>query len=83
MTGPFQGRHAGVEEADVTITESDDIVRAVVTDAGVGFSPESIPSDRLGFRESVVARLGNVGGSARVFSTPGAGTTVMLEVPRR
>ena len=76
-------RHAGVEEADVTITESDDIVRAVVTDAGVGFSPESISPDRLGFRESVVARLGNVGGSARVFSTPGAGTTVMLEVPRR
>lgn len=76
-------RHAGVDEADVTITEADDIVRAVVTDAGVGFSPESIPSDRLGFRESVVARLGNVGGSARVFSTPGAGTTVMLEVPRR
>lgn len=76
-------RHAGVDEADVTITEADDIVRAVVTDAGVGFSPETIPSDRLGFRESVVARLGNVGGSARVFSTPGAGTTVMLEVPRR
>ncbi len=76
-------RHAGVEEADVTITENDDIVRAVVTDAGVGFSPESIGADRLGFAESVVARLGNVGGNARVFSTPGAGTTVMLEVPRR
>jgi signal transduction histidine kinase len=76
---PPRGRRGGRRHD----TESDDIVRAVVTDAGVGFSPESIPPDRLGFRESVVARLGNVGGSARVFSTPGAGTTVMLEVPRR
>lgn len=76
-------RHAGVTTADVTITESDDILRAVVTDAGVGFSLDSIGEDRLGFAESVVARLGNVGGAARVFSTPGAGTTVMLEVPRR
>ena len=75
-------RHAGVAEADVTITESDDAVRAVVTDAGVGFDPAEIAIERLGFSESVVARLRDVGGNTRVFSTPGAGTTVMLEVPR-
>ena len=75
-------RHAGVDTADVTITQTDDRLRAVVTDAGVGFDPESIASERLGFTESVVARLRDVGGDARVFSTPGAGTTVILEVPR-
>ncbi len=75
-------RHAGVTEADVTITESDDALRAVVTDAGVGFDPTAITTERLGFSESVVARLRDVGGNTRVFSTPGAGTTVMLEVPR-
>ncbi len=75
-------RHAGVDTADVTITQSDDAIRAVVTDAGVGFDPASVASERLGFTESVVARLHDVGGSARVFSTPGAGTTVILEVPR-
>ena len=75
-------RHAGVEHADVTITQTDDSLRAVITDAGVGFSPEEIAASSLGFTESIVARLRDVGGSARVFSTPGAGTTVILEVPR-
>lgn len=75
-------RHAGVDEADVTITQSDEVIRAVVTDAGVGFDPADVATERLGFTESVVARLHDVGGSARVFSTPGAGTTVILEVPR-
>ncbi len=75
-------RHAGVTEADVTITQGDDVLRAVVTDAGIGFDPSEVAAERLGFTESVVARLRDVGGNARVFSTPGAGTTVILEVPR-
>lgn len=75
-------RHAGVTDADVTITESDDTLRAVVTDAGVGFSPDEVEVGRLGVAESVIARLRDVGGNARLFSTPGAGTTVILEVPR-
>ncbi|WP_439563655.1 sensor histidine kinase [Microcella sp.] len=75
-------RHAGVDEADVTITQGDDVLRAVVTDAGVGFDPTAVAAERLGFTESIVARLRDVGGNARVFSTPGAGTTVILEVPR-
>ncbi|MGY6497210.1 MAG: sensor histidine kinase [Microcella sp.] len=75
-------RHAGVTDADVTITESDDTLRAVVTDAGVGFALDEVEAGRLGVAESVVARLRDVGGNARLFSTPGAGTTVILEVPR-
>ncbi len=75
-------RHAGVSEAHVTISEDDARVRAVVTDAGVGFEPEGVGHDKLGFTESVVARLREVGGNARLFSTPGHGTTVVLEVPR-
>lgn len=75
-------RHAGVDNADVTITQGEDVLRAVVTDAGVGFDPADVTEERLGFTESVVARLRDVGGNARLFSTPGAGTTVILEVPR-
>jgi signal transduction histidine kinase len=75
-------RHAGVDEADVTITQTDDRLRAVVTDAGVGFDPDTVSAESLGFTESVVARLRDVGGDARVFSVPGSGTTVFLEVPR-
>lgn len=75
-------RHSGVTEAHVTITDDDTTVRAMITDAGVGFSLDDVDSARLGFKESVVGRLKEVGGKARLFSSPGSGTTVVLEVPR-
>ncbi|MFC5929142.1 histidine kinase [Cryobacterium melibiosiphilum] len=75
-------RHSGVKRADVTITDDETTVRAMVTDAGVGFDLGKIGSERLGFAESVVARLRDVGGNARLFSSPGSGTTVVLEVPK-
>jgi signal transduction histidine kinase len=75
-------RHSGVNEADVTVTDDDHTVRAMVTDAGHGFEPEAVDGARLGYAESVVGRLGTVGGRARIFSSPGSGTTVMLEVPK-
>lgn len=75
-------RHSGVNEADVTVTDDDRTVRAMVTDTGSGFEPEAVDGARLGYAESVVGRLNTVGGRARVFSSPGSGTTVMLEVPK-
>jgi signal transduction histidine kinase len=75
-------RHAGVTEAHVTITDDETTVRAMVTDSGVGFDDKDIDSARLGLKDSVIARLGEVGGTARLFSAPGAGTTVVLEVPK-
>ncbi|MDM4764157.1 histidine kinase [Galbitalea sp. SE-J8] len=75
-------RHSGVTEAHVTIVDDATTVRAMVTDAGVGFSLDDVDQARLGFKESVVGRLQEVGGRARLFSAPGSGTTVVLEVPR-
>lgn len=75
-------RHAGVTEAHVTITDDEHTVRAMVTDSGIGFDVKDIDSARLGLKDSVAGRLGEVGGTARLFSSPGSGTTVVLEVPR-
>ena len=75
-------RHAGVTEAHVTITDDATTVRAMVTDSGVGFDVRDIDSARLGLKDSVIARLGEVGGAVRLFSAPGSGTTVVLEVPK-
>jgi signal transduction histidine kinase len=71
-----------VTVAHVTITDDDTTVRAMVTDSGVGFEIGDIDTAKLGFKESVVARLRDVGGNARLFSAPGSGTTVVLEVPK-
>ena len=75
-------RHSGVDHADVTITDDDTTVRAMVTDTGVGFDLGQVGSERLGVAESVIARLRDVGGNARLFSSTGAGPTVVLEVPK-
>jgi signal transduction histidine kinase len=75
-------RHSGVTEAHVTITDDETTVRAMITDSGVGFELDDVDSARLGLKESVVGRLKEVGGRARLFSSPGSGTTVVLEVPR-
>ena len=75
-------RHSGVTDAHVTITNDETMVRAMVTDSGVGFDIRDIDEAKLGFKDSVVARLKDVGGNARLFSSAGAGTTVVLEVPR-
>jgi signal transduction histidine kinase len=75
-------RHSGVTQAHVTITDDSTTVRAMVTDSGVGFDLKGIDEDKLGFKESVIGRLREVGGNARLFSSPGSGTTVVLEVPK-
>lgn len=75
-------RHSGVSLAHVTITEDERAVRAMITDAGRGFAVDQVATERFGLKESVIARLAELGGSARLFSSPGAGTTVLLEVPR-
>lgn len=75
-------RHAGTAQAHVTITEDARAVHAVVTDSGIGFDPGAVPAARLGYAESVVSRIREVGGSVRLFSSPGLGTTVAIEVPK-
>src|SRR5690606_3589646 len=64
-------RHAGVTDAHVTITENDTTVRAMVTVSGIGFDIKKVDEARMGLKESVVGRLKEVGGRARLFSSAG------------
>lgn len=52
-----------------------------IADNGVGFDPASVPHERLGVRVSIVERMANAGGQARIDSRPGHGTTVVLTWP--
>jgi signal transduction histidine kinase len=74
-------RHAGVADAEVSISATGREVVVTVTDAGSGFVPELALGARIGLRHSVVARVEGIGGAVRVFSTPGEGTSVLLAVP--
>jgi len=58
-------------------------ISVFVRDRGRGFEPASVPRDRKGISESINARVSRNGGTASVRSSPGQGTEVALEMPRR
>lgn len=77
--------HTDAESVDIAVTESGGAVRLRVHDDGDGFdptSPTTVADDHVGLR--LLAELaGDVGGTLDVQSAPGAGTTLVLEVPTR
>ncbi|MFM9877387.1 MAG: sensor histidine kinase [Rhodoglobus sp.] len=74
-------RHSGASLAEVDLAYADDEVTVIVTDEGVGFDSDAVPGDRLGLRHSVVDRIQAVGGSVRIWSSAGAGTSIVIRVP--
>jgi len=72
-------QHAPDAQRRVLLMQSSTETRVEIRDDGPGFDPATIASDRLGIRQSIVARMSRVdGGSARVESVPGEGTVVHL-----
>jgi signal transduction histidine kinase len=73
-------RHSGASHATVRVDAVGNGLELVVSDRGRGFDPSDTP-DGFGLRESVRARLTEVGGTASVLSRPGRGVDVRLWVP--
>jgi signal transduction histidine kinase len=76
-------RHAQAEHVLVRLHGEDGRVVLEVRDDGVGFDPDAaeVRSRRLGLT-SMEERAARLGGTLSVASTPGAGTTVLLEAAR-
>jgi signal transduction histidine kinase/phage shock protein PspC (stress-responsive transcriptional regulator) len=75
-------KHAGAP-ATVYAEVDEDQVEVNVRDRGRGFDPDAVDQDRHGVRQSIVARMTAVGGSATVRSAPGEGTEIRLVLPTR
>jgi signal transduction histidine kinase len=73
--------HAETYTVELVLGAEVDHATVMVIDQGIGFDPESVPLDRLGLRSSVVQRVESLGGSVRVWSSPGNGTSVMISMP--
>ncbi|QRY42072.1 hypothetical protein JVX92_07515 [Microbacterium hominis] len=72
-------RHASLARRQVHLRSRDDDVRIDIVDDGPGFELARIDDDRLGIRQSIVARMERVpGGAAEIVSTRGVGTRVTL-----
>ena len=73
---------AGPDRGPVTRTaalrSAADGITITVSDDGRGFDPERAPISRHGVSGSIIARMRDAQGQARIDSSPGAGTTVTL-----
>src|SRR5690606_31020874 len=74
-------QHSGCTTAEVFIDHGTDRLTVMVVDDGHGFDPESIADDRLGIRMAIVRRIEDQGGSVTLWSSPGAGTSVVISLP--
>lgn len=74
-------KHGGTTRVTVRVEERDGGIAVITRDHGVGFDMASRPRG-FGINESIIGRLGQVGGYADIVSRPGGGTRVTVWVPR-
>lgn len=80
MVNSLQHAGPGVHRWAEIRGDGDDI-SVQIGDDGAGFDPESVPTERLGVRVSILERVASAGGEATLRSAPGAGTVVSLVWP--
>jgi signal transduction histidine kinase len=72
-------RHAGATEITFRVRASEDRMQISIIDNGAGFQPrERLEGNGL---TNLRGRLHNLGGQCEINSSPGAGTTVVLQLP--
>jgi len=73
-------KHAEATEVSILLMRRDGELTAVLEDNGGGFEPEAVRSDTLGL-EGMRERVALHDGRLTLESSPGAGTTLRVEVP--
>jgi signal transduction histidine kinase len=73
-------KHARANSVSIVLTRRAESVSVIVEDDGVGFEPERESGDGIGLI-GMRERVGLFGGRVVIESRPGAGTTVVAEVP--
>lgn len=73
-------KHSGADLVDVFAEVDDSAVEVFVRDRGAGFQMSDIGDDRMGVKQSIIARMERHGGSAQIRSGPDHGTEIRLEM---
>lgn len=71
-------QHSGQNRAELFIDHAGGRVSVMVVDEGVGFDVNAVTESQLGIRMAIRQRVEDQGGTATLWSSPGAGSTVMI-----
>jgi signal transduction histidine kinase len=74
-------RHAKAEHASVLLEQTGHHIRAIVDDNGSGFDVSQARADRKLGLFGMEERAALIGGSLRIESEPGEGTTILVHIP--
>jgi signal transduction histidine kinase len=74
-------KHSSETEFSVYVEIGAAEIAAFVRDRGTGFDVDTVPDDRFGVRDSVLARMERHGGAATIRSTAESGTEVHMTLP--
>ena len=73
-------KHSQASEATVQLTHHEDCINIIIEDDGGGFAPEKVTSDGMGL-DSIKKKITQLNGTLEVDSTPGKGTTIIIDLP--
>jgi signal transduction histidine kinase len=57
-------------------------IQVEVGDTGAGFDVDTVPTERLGLRVSIIERVANAGGTVEIESAAGRGTVIRITWPQ-
>ncbi len=73
-------RHSKSSKAEVRLTQADGHLLLEISDAGIGFDVNQVPSHHFGL-QGIVERARLLGGTATINSSPGKGTRIAARLP--
>ena len=75
-------KHAEATEASISLTQHEDAINVVVEDNGKGFKAGKLSNNSGGMGlGSIEKRVEHMEGQMEVDSTPGKGTSVIIDIP--
>ena len=73
-------RHSKSDFGSVELTQSNGVARLKIADRGVGFDPDAVAEGHFGL-QGIRERARLVGGAVEIYTAPGDGTRIDVEVP--
>lgn len=74
-------KHSRATEATIHLTDHEDNLNIIIEDNGVGFDRKKIDTaDGMGL-QNIKKKIVQLGGNFEIDSTPGKGTTIIIDIP--